>query len=269
MKLGTASIILLFLISSCCSFVLQPLVFKRYKHAVVQSIEHNSEENLLIEADKVLGTKNLLQQVSQLLYKKYPTLVWDDSARSLTITFGNVKYISTLDDDKSKSLSNAIKKQFEINAVRKLLYYLYESSGYRQIIMGYLNDKLNKDNAASVLSRDEALQIADKKLLVVLVDTENVGDFRKVFYVDRKGEIRFASKPLPGVTVAPSLSADSENDQSALSWLERNQQTFLDEDILILSYAQAKSQMRFRANRLSSARGRDAADCKNSHPSTN
>eukprot|EP00981_Chlorochromonas_danica_P005944 scaffold1243_cov173-Ochromonas_danica.AAC.5 len=117
------------------------------------------------------------------------------------------------------------------------------------------------------------LQLLSTKALVVLVDAENIADFKKIFYVSGAGDIRFLSPCPPPLRVAPSLLQDSSgtnsNSQSQLTSADRDslvggylgfQRVFRDEETLILSYAHHRGPQSIWANRIVYSTNKDAAD---------
>lgn len=261
-----------------------------------QSRNSNSYSRLKFSKDleipSTVNSKQLLQEIGQYLFSGCnPIYKWNSNDTLLTISFcDQVNYQQHYPDNPTgKLLKLYIKKNYEYTVAEEAIEYLKQSRAYGSTIKSWLAQRLNKDNSPKIIPKSALIQETNGKSLVVLVDAENVPDFKKNFYVDSNGYVKFSSQSPPQPRKAPSLTDDflSPNyliadsifqDRVAFSSEENNkdynsqlvsryrskqfQRTYNDEEIIILVYAHSRSKQCAWANRITTSTRKDAADCK-------
>lgn len=217
--------------------------------------------------------KHALQEVCHALFQsKNPTYTWSTNGTLVIRVPEEITVRYPLRDYSNRVIPQAVKKEHEYNCSLKLMKKLHSSQKYHSLFKSYISQRLNRDNQPIRLSRDDMLQLLSTKALVVLVDAENIADFKKIFYVSGGGDIRFLPPCPPPLRVAPSLLQDSStnsNSNSQYTSADREslvggylgfQRIFRDEDTLILSYAHHRGPQSIWANRIAYSTNKDAAD---------
>lgn len=221
--------------------------------------------NDIDELCSTLGEKRLLQELSQHLFKgANPFYTYYEANNTVSIKIGSsISYRFTVKETQGRNLGLYRKRQ-ELLASRKLVESLASTDIHRLAVQSYLSRRLNRDNSPTRLSRSQLFALASSKALVVLIDVENVPDFKSCFFVSRSGEVRFLAPPLPPARIAPSLTDDDDHllllPSSLQSEEEDEEVIFADEDTLILTYAHYPGPQAMLANRLTLTRREDAAD---------
>ena len=132
---------------------------------------------------------------------------------------------STLFNSKSSSyslipnddyvLTNANKKIQELIASMNMFNYIKTLKQYEIMVNTWLSLRLNKNNTPRLITKfDLITQQVINKRVAILIDIENVPDFRKYFYIHRNGYISFTSPPVPKLVVAPSIENNVIDDHS-------------------------------------------------------
>ena len=226
--------------------------------------DNNSSHRRYLLEDLIAigGAKQLLQEIGKVVFKgSNPTYTWTDRNNTVVISIADVvRYQYTMKEKLDRPLSNNIRKQQEIFAAEKLIRFLLKTEQYKSKVDAYLSQRANRDNAATLMTRSDVFSIAKDKSVIVLIDVENVPDFRSNLYIGIDGFVRFSSPASPPVIVAPSLTPDDSTSSFTQSISSPQ-----DEDILILCYAHSKSPQSVRANRITQDDRKDAADGKNNY----
>lgn len=207
---------------------------------------------------EVVNKKQLLQELSQHLFKgANPAYEWKESKNLLRIYINDdYCYNYRLKFDTGQPITNAKRKIVEGRAAARAIENLRKEESIGVTVRSWLLTRLNRENTPRLLKRSRMIEVAFKKKVIVLVDTENVSDFKSHFFIDNRGIIRFSSPLPPALVSAPSLmnNDDYTQDTGGLFRLPT------DADILVLSYAHSRSAQAAWANRVTSNYRKDAAD---------
>ena len=112
-------------------------------------------------------------------------------------------------------LTNANKKIQELIASMNMFNYIKTLKQYEIMVNSWLSLRLNKNNTARLITKfDLITQQVINKRVAILIDIENVPDFRKYFYIHRNGYISFTSPPVPKLVIAPSIGNNFIDDDS-------------------------------------------------------
>eukprot|EP01038_Epipyxis_sp_PR26KG_P010885 gene10885-14608_t len=211
--------------------------------------------------------KQLLQLICKFLYNgSTPLYQWSETNHKLIIFVGSqMRFEQLIYTRKNEQLTNSIKRNYESLAASKLLNHLKSSSKYGYAIQFFLSNKLNKYNNPRLLDRQSIISIASTKQVVILIDIENVPDFRKYFYITNKGDIMLSSPLPPSLVDAPSLLTSSYEfvgitTDKAIFDTNYDKGSYDDDNILVLTYAHSLSTQSVWANRITKDNRKDAAD---------
>lgn len=252
--------------------------------------------NIIQQVDilcKSIGHKQLLQEVCQFLFDGFNP-IYDWSSRTslkiklrdrleYTFLFEDIFNEDIFNEDELFSINSNItfntisaikKKKMEQYLSRKILNKIIRDDTYYYLTK-WLNQRINRDNAPKLLGSQDLLSMTENKLLLIILDAENIPDFRKYFYIDKTGNICLAAPTLPQVVTAPTVELDWDRDilqskdliVSDIPFIDDiplssqgSNSYFADEDIIILSYASMKSPQSIWSNRLTRDTRKDAAD---------
>eukprot|EP01041_Mallomonas_annulata_P007756 gene7756-15872_t len=207
------------------------------------------------------GHKQILQQFSHYLFGVKPVYSWNKEDNGLTITLPDgSKYERIVYLLQNVTMTAAERKQQEQNAAANVFYQLECNSTYSSQLQAWLTNKLNKDNTPRILKLSDAILKASNKTTIVLVDVENVPDFRKAHFININGDIHFSSPCIPQLYKAPTSITDSNQKEFINISTSKQINCISDDDILILGYAHNRSNQSIRANRITTSTSRDAAD---------
>ena len=229
---------------------------------------------------KRVGEKKLLQEVCQFLFNgENPAYVWDEKNTTLTIRIPNNFEYSAVLYNSTESLNSTVrtiatKKAFEIRTAANFLQDLISTRAYSQIVLSWLTRRMSRNNIPTKITRPELFSRARSVSTIVMIDIENVADFRQNFHVNKEGRILCSAPCLPKLLSAPNLDSSvtsnsvstaskqllSENPQIINNELEINYQNDDEDSMLILTYAHARSPQTVMANRLTLDNRKDAAD---------
>lgn len=228
---------------------------------VAKPFVFDEDVELLIAA---IGEKHLLQEVSQHLFNgANPSISWIEETGTVGISLADkVHYKLSVKEVQNRTISSKYRKEHEMLAARNTLKMLATSTDYEPLIKAFFAKRLNRDNAPKRIKRSQLFNLAATKSLVVLVDVENVPDFRRAFYINKEGEIKFAAPAPPPIRRAPSITVNDAGTPGANGDDFFTSQPFQDEETLVLTYAHTRSSHCSWANRVIWDDTKDAADCK-------
>jgi hypothetical protein len=207
-----------------------PFSISMYQLQRFQSISQLLDAKAEIRTDQ----KQQLQELASYLFNiRNPVYVWEteDSGSivgdllSIDIADGRkyeFKFESSGDlsqsvadkkrSNKRQSISNT-KKLAEHYAASLILAYLESQPNYQYLLSGWRRNRDNKNNIPRVITRNNLLRAAAGKSVVVMVDAENIPDYRRNFYVDSQGDVRFLSPVIPRIVSAPRFdNTESESE---------------------------------------------------------
>mmetsp|Transcript_22885 Transcript_22885/g.31384 ORF Transcript_22885/g.31384 Transcript_22885/m.31384 type:complete len:288 (+) Transcript_22885:106-969(+) len=216
---------------------------------------------MVFEGLRKVGSKQLLQEVCQYLFNgQNPIYSWNDEKSCFTIrVLPDIEYNSNV-NLKTSNLTNIVaKREFENAAVESLLQDLIRTKSYSNLVSNWLIMRLNRNNFPEKLTRSQMLARASISRMTIMIDVENVADYRQNFYVKSNGRIYFSSPPAPIPFNAPSLdtATNDDEDDDRIFLINGTQD---DEDMLILTYAHTRSPQALWANRVTTDCRKDAAD---------
>ena len=216
---------------------------------------------------KSTGNKQILQELSQNLFNgSSPSYNWEKG--KLRIRIADIEYkddTSLINNDNSSIL---YKKKAEADAAGQVLEYLLRNRSYNSYIANWVSKRTNRDNVPRILRSLDVQNTVSDKSLAVVVDVENVPDFKKYFYTNGNGDIKFSSPLLPQLRQAPRLQSASINAHDSISRQEDYSndndlspyRLYGDADTTVLVYAHTKSSQSAWANRRTTDSRKDAAD---------
>lgn len=262
----------------CCILLTQSLKYNNYsiKFRPLAPVHLSSVITSSIETlGDSIGNKRLLQEICQFLFNgTNPAYEWTSQNSKLKITIPQIQEFmfnssDFLDTSVNTSLVQTIpateRKRIEQLAARRVIDNFILSARYLGKVTTWLFQRLNKDNIPKVLKSNDVIHQSQNKSLIVMVDAENVPDFKKYFYVNSDGKIMFSAIIPPKLMRAPKVDSRDDSDASAMSSdISLNLYPYSDNDILVLSYAHAKSPQSAWANRKTPDNRKDAADGTNS-----
>lgn len=232
---------------------------------VLHETINNNVINMIDILSKQTGNKKLLQELSQNLFNgTSPSYNWKKNG-SLIIRITNVVEMD-FDSIRGDNLSILEKKQMELEGAREVIEWLLDNSKYNSYITNWIAKRTNRDNVPRILRSLDVQTAVMNRSLAIVVDAENVPDFRKYFYTDINGDIKFSTPLLPQLKEAPRLQAPSIKMDDFGSKEETNENDILpyslysDSDTCILAYAHTKSSQSAWANRRTTDSRKDAAD---------
>jgi hypothetical protein len=234
-------------------------------------INHQDIASLIAE----VGEKHLLHEITQCVFGGVnPRFTWTNKSTIMIEVADLIKYPYNISlDQKWTSFS---KRRYETQAARKCIDYLSTDSEFADSVSIFLLKRISRSNIPFRFTREDIIQRANVASVVILIDAENIPDFRKIFYIGSHGEIRFTSPRLPNLIQAPSLSSSTSSTSSTStigssslgSFVIENEpfqlinNNYLDEEILILSYAHHTGPQSVVANRIMYSDRKDATDGK-------
>jgi hypothetical protein len=259
-------LILSFLVSFGYSFRQSHFNQDRFFRSAQHFLHFCDYNNDIQQLCDVLGPKRTLQELCQNLFQGHnPVYTWYDNDTLHISVLPSLQFDYKVRGEQNRSLTNAIKKEQENKASMKMIKTLQASEQYNALVLSYISQRVNRDNIPTHFTRDDMINFARMKLLVILVDIENIPDFRKVFYTSKDGDIRFLFPAPPPLRTAPSLSVDNSdiNNEMSHALIGGNyERPYLDEEILVLAYAHARGPQSVWANRVTYSNNKDAADGK-------
>jgi hypothetical protein len=262
-------------------------------HAVVVYPKFPSIKALLEHrADIATDSKGILAEVgSHLFNARHPSYTWTSrDAASITTavaatTTTHLTLEVTLKEDSARfrcffAYDNAFPSQQQPRlptaAARKLaehhvaalvVEHLASCGEHSRQLDTWRRHRQNRDNQVHVLPTTAAAVAAAHRKVVILVDAENVPDVRRCFYVSADGAVQFLSPRIPRVLAAPAVDAPAEPFADDVPLATRAVDTHADADadvddtdLLVLTYAQARSAQAAWTTRRTSSTHRDAAD---------
>jgi hypothetical protein len=251
---------------------MQPYLTKRSSFSTKLSQKLVDTNSMLEHLCSQAGNKAILQEMTQYLFNgTNPVYSWDHKTPKFVAKIPTI--VNVIYDDK-KVIEPALgsvplKRKLEQAAARMIIQYLVNNATYSPYIAPWLSKRSNRDNVPRIIRSLDVLKVVTNKSLVILVDAENVPDFRRYFYIDYTGEVRLSSPTLPELVQAPSFSSDGSTTKFGLDRLGSRTQSFYnpynlysDSDIFVLVYAHTKSPQSAWSNRRTSDARKDAADGK-------
>jgi hypothetical protein len=219
--------------------------------------------------------KRILQEMNQYLFEgANPKLKWSDDRSTLSVILDHDCVYNFTCDVSKGPISRVDRMIFEESSAERVIEELLTSSPYQYALRTWLAMRLNRENEpfvwASTASIIEHVKDSGVRMLV-FVDVENVPDFKKRFYSDSSGAIRFTSPYIPKLLVAPSLSDVNDDALAQASPVGLTRGTsdnsdlheYTDENVLVLAYAHAGATISNYANRIISSLRPNAADGMN------
>ena len=160
------------------------------------------------------SAKQILQELCQYLYiGKNPRYCWSESRQGeLCIKLSDdLQYVHTVDQAyiNDGKLTKAERRREEFLASYDFIQYLKESDVYGAVTNSWISKRLSRFNAPEKISRSKLIEKASRKICIVLVDVENVPDFKSNFIFEPDGAVRFLSPEPPPILVAPPLVGKS------------------------------------------------------------
>jgi len=187
----------------------------QYKYKLRLSIGNNDmsinyTHYLIISREDINQEKQYNNDTSSLILQAATKICTNNINTKATTTMHNIRNSSyTIIPHDDYILTNANKKIHEVNASMNMLYYIKTLQQYENIIKIWISLRFNKNNTPHMITKFNLIsQYIINKRVAVLIDIENVSDFRKYFYIHRNGNISFISPNVPKLVVAPLIESN-------------------------------------------------------------